>query len=131
VNWREWLFETLQAATGVTAVVDADEVYGAGALQGSQAKHKTPFIVVRMDPSAPGPYPGSRTHRAAVYVHDRPGTYTRLDAALRAAEAALVGQVALPGAIACRWEGDSQDQADEALGTITRSSTYALQEAPT
>lgn len=127
-NWRVWMAETLVDSTVLTEVLDADDVYGAGSLQGSPAVK--PFAVIKMDPSTPARVPGARVSQATLSVHDNPGAYDTIDAVLRAAEAALAGQVALPGAICCTWAGDTQDLADESLGTIYRQSTYTLMEGP-
>jgi hypothetical protein len=68
----------------------------------------------------------AHSQNAELWAHDQPGSYARIDAILAAVRGALVGQVALPGAVACRWQGDSQDLADDGLGTITRNSAFRL-----
>lgn len=68
----------------------------------------------------------AHSQNAQIWAHDQPGSYQRIDSLLAAVRAALVGPVALPGAIACRWQGDSQDLADDGLGTITRNSAFVF-----
>jgi hypothetical protein len=124
-DWRSWVYERLSTDTTILSLVgSADNILGAGALEGAVADK--PFVVILMDPEVPGPFPGSAASGCVVAAHDEPGDYLVADAILTAVRSRLGGQVASVGAVAARWLGDSQDLADESLGTIYRTSTFGL-----
>ena len=123
MNWRQWIYQKLTADPAVIAIVPAARIYSAGALTGRV--NTNPFLVIRMMPVNRELAEGvAHSQNVAIWAHDQPGSYARIDALLGAVRASLVGQVALPGAVACRWQGDSQDLADDGLGTITRNSAF-------
>lgn len=128
-DWRVWLFDRLRLNAPLTTLLPAVNMFGAGSL--TVAPEVKPFMVIRLEPEQPGPYPGSNRARATLWVHDEPGDYMRIDAVLKAAKTALVGaaQVAPAagvGAIACAWRGNSSDLSDPDYKTIMRNSTYDL-----
>lgn len=123
MNWRQWIYTTLSAAGPVTAIVPSVRIISSGALTGRP--NATPFLVVRVMPLTRELAEGvAHSQNAEIWAHDQPGSYARIDNVLAAVRAALVGQVALPGAVACRWQGDSGDLADDGLGTISRNSAF-------
>lgn len=129
-DWRSWVFQTLTAHAPTLALIPADQIFGAGGLQ--KPPTKKPFIIIKMEDTEPGPFPGVSRNRVGLWAHDEPGDYLAIDGALATAKAALLGaegrtaQVSAPGAVAARWMGDSGDLADPDLGTIFRTSTYDL-----
>lgn len=129
-DWRSWVFSTLSGHAPLLALVSADSIYGAGSL--TKPPTKQPFIVIKMEPEVPGPFEGVTRSRVALWAHDEPGDYLRLGTVLAACRVALcgsganVGQVAQPGAVAARWQGDSGDLADPDFGTILRTATFDL-----
>jgi len=131
VNWRAWLYQTLTAHPTVLSLVPAQRIHAAGSLEARE--EVKPFIVIRLGFNFPelneADTPEITAQEAAIWVHDEPGSYKRIDAILDAVRAALVGQV--PTAVACSWQGDSGELADPDQGTIVRNSTYRLLGRPT
>lgn len=126
MNWRSWLHAQLTANAGVIAIVPAVRIWSAGSLEARQATR--PFIVIRLGFSSPelneADAPEITNTFSTIWVHDEPGSYKRIDTALTAIRTALVGQVST--AIACLWQGDSGELADQEQGTIVRNSSYRL-----
>lgn len=128
--WRPWIYQTLISDIALAALLPQSSIFGAGSIK-SPPKVR-PFLVIKMDPEIPGPFPGVGRGGATLWAHDEPGDYMRLDSLLSAARAALgcaempLGQVAQVGAIGIRWQGDSQDLSDSDFGTIVKTSTYEL-----
>jgi len=119
MNWREWVHDAL--VTGLASEVSADSVYGAGSLR--QAPDSKPFVVLRFDPEFPQAVEGY-FRDLAVWVHDKPGSYVRIDRILELVRSTLVGQVSQPGAVGIVWQGDGFDADDDLYGTITRNGNY-------
>lgn len=131
VDWRVWLYETISNDDALLALVPADNIYGGGSLLAPP--ETKPFLVIRLEPEDPGPFPGVSRQRASLWAHDEPGDYMRIGSVLRACRAALVGSgatvgqvVNAAGAVAASWQGDSGDLADPDYGTILRTSSYDL-----
>lgn len=123
MDWRTWAYAKLTANAGVGALVQDADVHGSGSLEGSPAR---PFIMLRFGPTVRGAYAGTSQTELQVWVHDEPGDYLRIQAILQAVRAALEGVVASAGAHVARWQGESQDLADDGYGTITRWASYNL-----
>lgn len=126
MNWRQYLkqrMDTIAVANGFT-------VFAAGALTGSPPSDQRPFIVINVGSDYPelndGDAPAWSKRTASIWVHDDPGSYDRIDDIIPAIRAALVGQVAQPDAIAITWDGDSDQLADDMMGTIVRNTNYQL-----
>lgn len=123
MNWRQWIYTTLNANAPFAALVPSTSVFSDGALTGRVDKN--PFVVIRLMPMTRELAEGvAHGQNAEIWAHDQPGSYSRIDSILAAVRGALSGQVALPGAIACRWQSDSVDFADDGLGTISRNSLF-------
>lgn len=126
MNWRAWIYDRLSTDAAVLALVPAQRIQAAGSLEARE--NVKPFIVFRLGADAPelndadAPYVTGQD--AAVWVHDEPGSYKRIDTIIQAVRTALVGQV--PTAIAATWQGDSGELSDPDQGTIVRNSTYRL-----
>lgn len=80
-----------------------------------------------------GPLPGVRSHRqyrSALWVHDEPGDYTKIDEVLRAAEILLVAAVpvSLNGVWLndVQWTGVSGDLSDDARRTNVKNTNFLL-----
>lgn len=124
MNWRAWVYEKLSTAPEVTSIIPADQIYGAGAL--NLVPTTRPFITLRFMPAIRNVVNG-RNDEVVVWVHDEPGDYGRIDEALAAVRTVLDEHVPdLPGSIVVRWQGESQDLADDGYGTITRNASYLL-----
>lgn len=123
-DWRSWAYDKLSNDGAVTALVPATSIFGPGSLDGAPADK--PFIVIRFGPTVRGPFVGTSQTELQVWAHDDPGDFLRIQSILEAVQAALEGPVALEGAHSARWQGESPDSADDALGTITRWASYNL-----
>ena len=128
MNWRAWLHTRITTDVGILALLPATSVFAAGAMEGREATR--PFAVIRIGSSAAelsdADKPFVVSQDAAVWVHDEPGSYKRIDAILEAMLAALAGQVSDATGIAALWQGDSPELSDPDQGTITRYSSYRL-----
>jgi hypothetical protein len=61
-----------------------------------------------------------------VWVYDEPGSYDRIEELLEEIRVELEGQISVPGAIACSWQGDSVELSDDQMKAIVKNSTYRL-----
>ena len=126
MNWRSWLYTRITTDVGVLALLPVGSVFAAGSMEGREDTR--PFVVVRLGSNtaelndADEPYVTNQ--EAAIWVHDEPGSYKRIDDTLAALRAALAGQV--NEAIAAIWQGDSPELSDPDQGTIVRYSSYRL-----
>lgn len=124
MNWRQYLKGKMDGI----AVANGFAVHAAGSLTGSPKVR--PFIVINVGQDVPelndGDAPAWSKRSASIWVHDDPGSYDRIDDIIVAIRTALVGQVAQPGAIAITWDGDSDQLADDMMGTIVRNTNYQL-----
>jgi hypothetical protein len=88
-----------------------------------------PFIQLRWGGTAPG-VGAVGVRQLAVWVHDAPNDYTRIDGILRRVRflmSSLVGVVHDSGWLTqVDWNTDSDDLSDDGHGTITRNSTYTV-----
>lgn len=129
-DWRTWVYQRLISDAPTLALVPAAQIHGAGSI--TKPPTKKPFIVIKMEPEEPGPFPGVSRSRVGLWVHDEPGDYLQIGDIIDATKSALVGpgqrtgQVAAVGAVGARWMGTSGDLADPDFGTIFRTSTYDL-----
>lgn len=123
MDWRTWLYARLDAPE-LTAIVPRGSHFGAGSID--ENVEPRPFIVIKAGAELRGPFPGVSENFATIWVHDEPGSYTRIDDALKVIRAVLEGAVTDLGGVACRWQGDSAELADEFFGTITRNTSYRL-----
>lgn len=126
MDWRGWAYNALTFSTDITDTIPVDRIYGSGAVE--VVPNTKPFMVIRMETQVPelndGDEPEITSMNMSLWVHDEPGSYVTIDAVLAAARAILVGTV--PSALACMWQGDTGDLADDTYKTITRSSSYRL-----
>jgi hypothetical protein len=115
MNWRAWLHETLKAAT--------DWPVHQGTTLNERPANR--FVVYTFLPSTPGPT-GVYVERVQVWAHDRNASLVAIDEQLQKVRAALESASAEEAFIGATWEGDSQDQTDDAMGTRTRFATFRL-----
>lgn len=125
---RTYLVQRLRGMTSLD-LIDPDireHIKSAGSFKGPP-QHR-PFISVHLDPENPHPsVPGKVIRTFSVWVHDEPGDYTKITAILNAIRADLTPEPGYIGRITgglARWQGDSGDQADDALNTIVRNGSY-------
>ena len=124
MDWRTWAYDTLTSDPLWVIEGNAIPTHGGGSLK--KTPDDKPFVVLRFGPTIEAPVPGTDFTELQVWAHDDAGSYQRIGLILALAKSILVGQVAEVGAIACRWQGDSADLADDGLGTITRNSSFRL-----
>lgn len=123
MNWRQWVHATLIGNTAFANLVPPTRIHGAASLTARPAA--APFVVVQFQPSTPAVKDGVAYRLGfQVWAHDEPGSYVAIDAILGAAATALVGTVALPGAVRVDWQGNSQDLADDGLSTVTKFASF-------
>ena len=122
MNWRAWVYDRLRTSTPVTNIV-GDRIYSAGELEATP-KLK-PFMVLRFDTETPEIEEAS-FQDVTVWVHNEPGSYVDIDAALAAIRQTLEGPVAAPDGVYATWLGDSPDLADDARQTLVRNSAFRL-----
>lgn len=95
-----------------------------------------PFVVLRWQNTVPGLGDDDtrwvNTRRLQVWAHDDPGDYDRIDQILQRVRVVLKQLVGVNTGESgswiaeTNWEGDSDDLSDEAVGTITRNSSYSF-----
>lgn len=123
MNWREWSFNAVSAAPEVINTAGG-RVIPRGSLR--QSPDQSPFVIIHFMTNNRGPFPGSRIRRLAVWVHDRGGSYFRIDEILRSIRDHLETVSSEQEFISAFWEADGPDQEDEAMNTLTRSATYRI-----
>jgi len=126
MDWRTFVYARLLAEAGVTDLVPAARIYGAGAMTGHPGA--VPFLVLRFGPDESRAGRAAREGECAVWAHDDPGSYLRIDEVLAAVRVALDAPVSEAGAVAVEWQGMSGDLSDDQLDTITRNASYRLTE---
>lgn len=128
MNWRTWAKTKLADHSPLTDKIPAASHFGAGSLQG--APKDKPFLVILIGATNvdlnDGGAPLATSQEAVIWVHDEPGSYDLIDECLPLVREALIGQVAEDTGIACVWQGDSGELADDSYGTIVRNSNYRL-----
>lgn len=131
IDWRIFLWDRLRNNTALTEIVPETSMYGAGSLVGPP--EEKPFLVIHLGDEFR--LPGVSRSLAYVWAHDEAGTYLQIDTVLDLVRDVLcgpgktVGNVPREngaGGIAVQWDGNGPDQADDALGTLMRRSTYQL-----
>jgi len=126
MDWRGWAYDALTFSTAITDVIPVESIYGSGAVEA--VPDVKPFMVIRLELQTPelnhADAPEITSQFMSLWVHDEPGSYVRITEVLAVARGILVGAVV--GALACAWQGDSGDLADDTYKTITRNSSYRL-----
>lgn len=122
MNWRQWVVDTLKASSALQAEV-GNRFYGSGSL--TESPTEVPFIVVAFIPNERRG-PGRVLYRCQVWVHDRGGSYVRIDRILPLVTGAIASAVATEDFIGATWEGDSADGVDDAMNTKTRNVSFRL-----
>lgn len=120
MNWRAWVHNLIVDS----AVLPAQDIYGAGSLV--DPPQNVPFIITTFIDDAPGPFPGSRMLRAQIWVHDRGGSYVRIDGILDQLRDVFRNAMSEQDFIQATWEGYSQEQTDDSLNTLTRHVSIRL-----
>lgn len=94
---------------------------------------ETPFIVVRIGDTLPTPSKDRRggSHGVEIWVHDRPGSYERIDEILKSVGAFFTNDLPIygeRGSIISQavWVNDSPELSDGGYHTICRMSSYKV-----
>jgi hypothetical protein len=125
LNMREVLYQTLIAYPDFTDRCPGG-IYEIGSIISTQKPKDRPFSVLRLS-FTQGRIPQlAKVAYAAVWVHDNPGTYVNIDAALVAARKALEAAPAQENFLQAKWLEDSIDFRDDDLGTIVRYCRFQL-----
>lgn len=91
-----------------------------------------PFLVHRFSTNRPDIMDGNKavasTQYVWVWVHDDPGSYTKVDDGLERAKAVLQGLTGSPGSgvNTVRWVDSSDDLFDPDMGTVCRFDRYLI-----
>lgn len=122
MNWRTWVYPNL------CNVLPATSVFAGGAL--TEVPEVRPFFVYRIQAKNAAlrddQVDVAHVCNLEVWVYDNPGSYDAIEALIEGVKTELVGQVASEGAIACSWQGDSGELADDELKAIMKISNYRL-----
>jgi hypothetical protein len=121
VDWRTYVTEKVAAVDVPTESDESCKVWLASEL--GTTPNDYPFWVLVFEPIT-RPFPGVQIQEFALWLHDRPGSYARINAGLIAARAVLEGQVSEEGAIAIAWQNESRELYDPGWQTITRADFY-------
>lgn len=114
---RTDLFTLVKALDGGAVFTDAN-TFGAGSL-GDNPPTIRPFVVIRLLPRRSTLKQGvANLQQVEIWVHDNPGSYTRIDE--------MLDSLKLMTSDLVRWEGDSQDLSDQSWQTITKNSTFTF-----
>lgn len=88
-----------------------------------------PFIQLRWGETSPG-LSTVDNRVLAIWVHDQPGDYTRIDSIIRRIKQIFDGltpvQHSTGWLLEIEWVTDSDDLTDDGHGTITRTTTHTL-----
>lgn len=129
----------MSARSWVRSIITADAtllglgVVAAGVLAGDvDTPRDRPFINIRWGVTTPG-VGGVDRRSVVVWVHDKPGDYTRIDTILKRIKFLLAAQPTAGTAdmgggyaVGLQWLTDSDDLVDDGHGTITRTTTHLL-----
>lgn len=125
MKWRDWCYQVLYQDPVMAGLLDREFIYGAGGIDVNP--EKKPFVVLRFGSIIPTLKRAASFSTVAVWAHDEPGDYARIDAILERVRAVYAdNRPGTGGPITIEWSGDSTDLADDGYGTITRNSTYRL-----
>lgn len=124
VDWRTWMYVALTQYNGLDALL-GDRVYS------DVPEHPLkPFAVIRIGNEVPELHQreGASSTFAAVWVHDEPGSYTRIDDVLALIREAVLAKSDQSGVdiFQAIWTGDSQDLADDFRKTFVKTTSYRL-----
>jgi hypothetical protein len=123
MNWYPWARNTLVGNSSVVSDVPANRIFAAGSVEG---RPPTRFIVLRFGPEVPR-VGDAIEQELQVWIHDEPGSYDAINNCLSLTRTALeAGPIAVQGAIACNWNGNSADLADDGFNTLARYASYLL-----
>lgn len=125
---RKLVYQTLIEDTALNALGVSDE--SVFEQHGLDTPKPRPFVVTRWGIDEVGV--GTLSRRSLnLWVHDTPGTYANIDAVLLRARTVLEGLVATQDPDGgwinqIEWQGESEDLADDAQGTVVRFATFRV-----
>jgi hypothetical protein len=127
MNWRLWLYGKLIGTPSLTAIVPTQSVFAAGSITAPPMSR--PFVIYRIQGDRPrlddNARPLATSRSAEIWAYDDPGSYDRIESYLKEVRA-LAGQVIDPLGIACEWQGESGELADDELKCITKFASLQL-----
>lgn len=125
---RKTIMQIIAAVPAVTDEIPMDRWYGASSITETPEK---PFGIVRISGTGPGVTRRSRSKEARVeiWIHDKPGSYLRIDRLLTELEMAfdaVVHASAEEGESISQADYDSRspDLEDQGFGSICKSIIY-------
>jgi hypothetical protein len=117
----------IQTALLAAPGLPAEQVWASNALDTPMA---WPFIIHRWDSVTPA-FKLIGTEQVIIWVHDKPGSYDRINTILEWVKQELTDMVHVPGSdgriLTCvEWTGDSGDLYDDGWDTITRNASFTV-----
>lgn len=120
--WRKWLYGILTSDADVTEIIPAERWYPSANFK---EVPPTLFGVYKLGPES-HEIADATLIPAEVWVYDSPGSYTRIDDALKRIRDAVISAPADDGMFPAEWAGDSEDLSDDEMGTIFRTASFQL-----
>lgn len=124
---RATIFSLLRLAQ---TVVPEERIFQIGSVD---QKPQTPFIVFRLSGDFPTVTKRSKARRVSleIWVHDKPGDYSRIDGILKQIEQTFDDVVHASAAegesiSTADWESRSPDLNDDGFGSICKMTNYSL-----
>jgi hypothetical protein len=128
MNPRLWVYSLLTTDAGLIAQIPAAFIFAGGSL--TERPNTDRFVIYRLHDEASllngDDAPAGVGRTLELWVYGPPGQYDDIDTYLETARVSLNTQVALPGGVACRWQGDSPELFDDALKSSVRFGTYQV-----
>jgi hypothetical protein len=131
MTWRTWVAGQLRAYVPLTDIIPPKYMRAAGSMTGRP--DQVPFLIVEVGANYAGPYPSVSEQDLYIHVHDAPGDYMQIDdvinkvrLALMSGEDVQTAPARTPDGVACAWQNESRDLADDMYGTIYKTATFTL-----
>lgn len=127
ISPREILFVALSQDAELKALVPGG-FFEIGSMLNTKEPHKgkRPFGIIRLSFTQSRVRPLGKVSYGAVWIHDQPGTYKRIDEALERVRHVLQGLDHHDNFLECRWIEDSIDFRDDDQGTIVRYARFQI-----
>jgi hypothetical protein len=124
MNYRTWVHDKVKNTPSLAALHDGRVHQTLEAIGGTPPDER-PFVLLRFGEQQPE-LPVALSQTVTAWVYDEPGSYLVIDEIIAAMHEALEIQIVDPDGVACVWQGDSRDLADDEWGSIFRTSTYRM-----
>lgn len=116
MSLRQTLYDILIGSTELEALV-GNRIYQRSSLEGAP---RTPFVVFHLSLTNPELTRNALSQSAAVWVHDTPGDYAKIDETLEVIRKLFMNTAPTGELLEIRWIESSEDLRDPAINTITR-----------